>query len=125
MVDGPMAGLGFPGTDVDMVTGRPTEATLSPKDQRTLRRYDEALDVALAVSNDLRVNSPLALVVFKAYRDQLVKLAKECPVCQALEKVIMGWRDDLEVAPLLAEKQARQVLGPQISNFVREEEVAP
>lgn len=120
--DGPMAAGGY---DVDMTTGLPREHPETFTKQRARLRYEESLEVALALASDLRTNSQVLVEVFRAYSERLRELSGNDPICRAFERIIGAWRKDLEIAPALAEKQARKVLGSQMDQIVQESEAAP
>jgi hypothetical protein len=117
--DGPLSGpMSGQGIEVDMETGMPKELLKSEQAHRSLKRYEESLDAAVALAADLKTNSAVIIAVFRQYIQRLVQLARGDATCQALEKLVDEWRQDLELAPAAAEKQARKLMGPKLNELM-------
>ena len=115
------------GADVDMRTGKPVGPP-SPKAQaaQIRGRFEAAVQDAWAISAELHENSVILRLFLEQYRDRLMVLAENDPVCKALEAPIRAIRATLEVKPIMAEKEALRRLGPQLGRLVPEEtEAAP
>jgi len=114
------------GADVSIATGLPFDGPTPESKAKAARKFHDSLHESYALAAELQ-GSSLARAVFQQYQARLVVLASHDPVCATLEKIIVAWRNDLEVAPLLAEKEALRVLGPQIGAFApfEREEAAP
>ena len=114
------------GADVSIATGLPFDGPSPGSKARAARKFHDSLHESYSLAAELQ-GSSLAKAVFEQYQARLVTLASQDPVCLTLARIITAWRNDLEVAPLLAEKEALRVLGPQIGAFApfEQEEAAP
>jgi hypothetical protein len=114
------------GVDVDMRTGRPV-APPKPEEQqaKVRRRFEMAVQDAWAISAELHENKVILRIFLEQYRNRLVELAENDPVCKALEAPIRAIRETLEVKPIMAEREAIRRLGPQLASLVPETEAAP
>lgn len=108
------------GMDVSMVTGQPVGGPEEKKD-KVFRRFHDAMQESYNLAAEIQEGSPLAKAVFRQYQNRLIALASQDPVCQSLEKVIQAWNHALEVAPVMAEREALRVMGPQIGPLVANE----
>ncbi len=86
-------------------------------------KEQEAVQEASLLIQELNT-SPVLDVLAKQLERRLVFLAKNDPVCQSLTEAIDGLGFKL-TAPLQARKLVRQRMGPQLSQFLQEEEAAP
>ena len=112
------------GIQTDIRTGRPVE--VSSEDARKSRAQEQfkrsildASDMAVA----LHQNNAVLKIFIKQYDARLKELAETDPkgICQTLEASINEIRNVLEVLPLLRERRAMMVLGPQLASLVENE----
>ena len=109
------------GTHTDIRTGRPVEPQPQAKQDKATRRYRQTLADAAKMSAALH-EDPTPLGVFvKQYAARMQELAQADPICQTLEASINEIRNILEVRPVLAQKAAMRLLGPQLANMVDQE----
>jgi len=114
--------LGSSGVEVDFGTGRPREPVKADvQASKAKARLNNALVNAWFLGEELHQNSPLLKVWLEQYRDRLLELAQDDPVLTALEVPIRKLRETLEFKPLLAEKVALRVLGPQLAGIIADE----
>jgi len=111
------------GAAVSISTGLPFDGPSEAN--KAARKFHDALQESYNMAAELQSGSPLAREVFKQYQERLALLASQDQVCLTLEKVIRSWRHGLEVAPIMAEKEALRVMGPQMGPLMQEEEAAP
>lgn len=113
-----------PGIQTDIRTGRPVE--VSTEDARKSRAQEQfkrsildASDMAVA----LHQNNAVLKIFIKQYDARLKELAETDPkgICQTLEASIYEIRNVLEVLPILRERAAMRVLGPQLASLVEDE----
>jgi hypothetical protein len=110
------------GLDVDMVTGLPRVKDPEVKKAEAQCRYEEAANKALSLVAELKNGSPGFQIAVRKYLERLIQLARKDRFCQAYESIILAYRHELEVAPLLAHNHVRRVVGPQLAEFVEEPE---
>lgn len=113
--------LGPSGVDVDMVTGRPAVAKPFLVKDKARARLRNAIGDAMGISADLHQNNGVLKIYLEQYSKRLQELAQNDPICQALEAPIRAIRDKLEVAPVLAERQALRIMGPNLAALAEEE----
>jgi hypothetical protein len=118
--------MGPGGVDVNMRTGKPL-APPKPEEQqaKVKRRFEMAVQDAWNISAELHQNKVILRIFLEQYRDRLMALADNDPVCRALEAPIRAIRETLEVKPIMAEREAIRRLGPQLARLVPETEAAP
>jgi hypothetical protein len=114
--------LGTSGVEVDFGTGRPREPLKAEAQASKARqRLNNALVNAWFLGEELHQNSQVLKVWLEQYRDRLLELAQDDPVCKALEAPIRSLRMTLEFKPLLAEKVALRAMGPQLSGIIADD----
>lgn len=114
--------LGSSGVEVDFGTGRPREPVKAEAQANKARaRLNNVLVEAWQLSAELHQNSLLLKVWLEQYRDRLLELAQDDPVCKALETPIRTLRQTLEFKPRLAEKVALRALGPQLASIIADD----
>ena len=112
--------MGPSGVDVDIRTGRPMVRQPNVAQDKARARFSHAVESAMGISADLHQNNSVLKIFLEQYRNRLADLAKEDPVCRALEAPIRALRDKLEVAPVLAEREALRILGPNLAALTEE-----
>jgi hypothetical protein len=117
--------MGHGGTDVDLRTGKPL-TPVKPEERvaKIKRRFEMAVQDAWNISAELHQNKVILRIFLEQFRDRLMELADNDPVCKALEAPIRAIRETLEVKPIMAEREAIRRLGPQLASLA-ETEAAP
>ena len=111
--------LGTSGVEVEFDTGRPRPPVKADvQASKAKQRLNNALVNAWFLSEELHENSQLLKVWLEQYRDRLLELAQDDPVCKALEIPIRKLRETLEFKPALAEKVALRAMGPQLAGII-------
>jgi hypothetical protein len=114
------------GIDVDIRTGRPV---IPPKPEelqaKVRRRFEMAVQDAWTISAELHENKVILRIFLEQFRDRLMELADNDPICKALEAPIRAIRETLEVKPIMAEREAIRRLGSQLASLAEETEAAP
>ena len=111
------------GVDTDMRTGKPVTPP-KPEEIRAkvMHRFESAVQDAWAISAELHENKVILRLFLEQYRDRLMELADNDPVCKALVAPIRAIRETLEVKPIMAEREAIRRLGPQLARLVPEKQ---
>lgn len=110
--------LGTSGVEIDFGTGRPQAPKAEVQASKARQRLNNVLVDAWLIGQELHGNSQVLKIWLQKYRDRLLELAKDDPVCQALEEPIRVIREKLEFKPRLAEKVAKMALGPQLVGII-------
>ena len=114
--------LGTSGVEIDFGTGRPREPRKAGVQGSKIRqRLNNALVDAWTLGAELHQNRQVLKVWLEQYRARLLELAQNDPVCKALEAPINSLRVTLEFKPLLAEKVALRVMGPQLASLIADD----
>jgi len=113
--------LGTSGVEIDFGTGRPRAPKAEVQASKARQRLNNVLVNAWVISEELHGNSELLRIWLQKYRDRLLELAQNDPVCQALEEPIRAIRENLEFKPRLAERLAKHVMGPQLMSIIADE----
>lgn len=110
------------GVKTDIVSGRPVEVNKADlRKAQAQERFTRSILDASDMAASLHQNNAVLKVWLTQYDARLKELADNDPVCQAMEAPIDEIRSTLEVLPLLRERQAMRVLGPQLSSLVEDE----
>ena len=110
--------LGTSGVEIEFDTGRPQAPKREIQASRARQRLNNVLVNAWLISEELHGNSQLLKIWLEKYRNRLLELAQNDPICQALEEPIQAIRKNLEFKPRLAEKVAKLALGPQLVSII-------
>ena len=99
---------------------------VNPEDVRKARarqRFTHSLLDAGEMAAALHQNNAVLKIFLKQYDARLKELAETDPkgICQTLEASIGEIRNVLEVLPLLRERAAMRVLGPQLASLIEDE----
>jgi hypothetical protein len=114
------------GVDTDIRTGRPVSPPKPEEQQaKVMRRFEMAVQDAWTISAELHENKVILRIFLEQFRNRLVELANDDPVCRALEAPIRAIRETLELKPIMAEREAIRRLGPQLARLVPKTEAAP
>ena len=108
----------------DIRTGQPLE--VNKEDLRKAQaqgRFTRSILDASEMAVALHQNNAVLKIFLKQYDARLKELAETDPkgICQTLEASINEIRDVLEVLPLLRERQAMRILGPQLASLIEDE----
>jgi len=109
------------GVMTDIRTGRPLEIKPDERKGQAQGRFTRSILDASEMAESLHQNNAVLKVFLKQYDARLKELADADPILRTLEASIGEIRDILEVIPLLRERQAMRILGPQLANLVEEE----
>ncbi|MGA2159834.1 MAG: hypothetical protein ABSG90_11535 [Dehalococcoidia bacterium] len=111
------------GVQTDIRTGRPVEFKPDQRKGQVQERFTRSLLDASDMAVALHQNNAVLKVFLKQYTARLEELAATDPkgICQTLEASIGEIRNILEVLPLLRERQAMRVLGPQLASLIEKE----
>ncbi len=113
-----------PGIQTDIRTGRPVEVSREDvRKAQAQQRFTRSILDASEMSAVLHQNNAVLKIFLKQYDARLKELADTDPkgICQTLEASINEIRSVLEVLPLLRERQAMRVLGPQLASLIENE----
>jgi hypothetical protein len=109
------------GVKTDIKTGRPLENQPDLRKGQAQERYTRSLLDASEMAVALHQNNAVLKVFITQYAARLEELAQNDPICKTLEASINEIRNILEVLPILRERQAMRVLGPQLASLVENE----
>ena len=111
------------GVKTDIKTGRPVENQPDLKKGQAQERYTRSLLDASEMAVALHQNNAVLKIFLKQYTARLKELAETDPkgICQTLEASIYEIRNVLEVLPILRERAAMRVLGPQLASLIEDE----
>jgi len=92
-------------------------------EEKAVHDYQNALSEAGLLLDDLADNAGLVIIV-KELEGLINNFLKTDQTALALLKVVAGWRSVVELAPRIAEKKVKKLLGPTLS-AVAETQAAP
>ena len=110
------------GVQTDIRTGRPVEVNKEDvRKARAQEQFTRSILEASEMSASLHQNNAVLKVWLIKYDARLKELADNDPALQAMEAPIDEIRSTLEVLPLLRERRAMRVVGPQLASIVIDE----
>jgi hypothetical protein len=116
-----MALLRSSGVETDIRTGRPMERKPVSRQAVAQERLKRAILNASEMAADLHQNNALLKKLIEQYAERIQELTKADPVCQTLGAFIDEIIATIEWRPILAEREALRVAGPQLANLYEKE----
>lgn len=119
--------MGSGGADVDLRTGKPIVPP-KPEDRinKSRARYIHAVQNALQVSEELHQNNRVLKIILERATARARELLARDEIFQGIMAPAAAIRNDLELIPILAEKEVLRQMGPQLAALVEPEtEAAP
>jgi len=112
-----MAPMGT-GVDTDIATGRPVAESVAARRHEAVHKVNEARKESIDLLAELHGGNPVLEILVEEYVAILSGVASKNPRCQAIERILAKMRHKVEVAPVVAEHQARRLMGPQLEQFL-------
>jgi hypothetical protein len=119
--------MGPGGTAVDMVTGKPVTPP-KPEDRlnKARARFHQAVQNAMEISTNLHQNNRVLKIILERAASRLIELAKRDRIFQGIIEPAQIIREELELTPILAEREVLRQMGPQLASLIEAEtEAAP
>lgn len=101
------------GVDVDIVTGKPLSQVKQERKHELLRTAEEAKHKAMQIVNDLStpMGKELMNLVYEGLVNRINFLVKEDTECQVYVEILRKLKQEIDVAPRIAELSIRNYIG--------------
>ena len=111
--------MGASGVELDPQTRKP-----KTPEQRQVAALEKATKIHAGADDlwkDLHLNSATLKALLVEYQMRLEELAKADPICTTIQRIVKTMRFKLELAPKMAEREARRLAGGALMTIVDSE----